>query len=343
MQEIKIANKIIGKNHRVFVSVDIGKNHNGSMQEAKWLVDKALEGGADAVKFQTHIVEDEQRKIEITSPHFKDMDRYTWVKQNTMPKEWWEELANYCKEKGIIFYSTPMSTAASDLLEELDVPMYKIGSADITDLFMIENIAKKNKPIIISSGMTTLEDLRLAISTIRKHHDQIVLMHCVSEYPCPPEHLNLRVIEKLSKEFDVPVGLSDHVLELETASAAVALGIVAVEKHFSRNREQFGPDHKVSLTPEELKDMVQRIRNVEKAMGDGEKSILSGESKFTPIFYKSIVSKVTIPKGTVITREHLTSKRPGDGLMTKRVNEVIGKTAKKEITEDSLILLEDLE
>lgn len=344
MKTVKITEeKSIGIGQPVFITVDIGKNHNGSIEEAKWLVDKAVEAGVDAVKFQTHIVEDEQRRVAVTSPHFEDEKRYDWVKKNTMPKEFWKELFGYCKGKGVIAYSTPMSSAATELLEKLGVPLFKIGSADITDLFMIEKIAKTGKPVILSSGMNTLEDVELAINTIKKHHDSLVLMHCVSEYPCPPEHLNLKAIKNLREKFDLPVGLSDHVLEIETVSAAVALGAVAVEKHFSRNRMQYGPDHKVSLIPEELKDMVKRIRNVEKALGSGEKVMIKEESKFVPIFHKCITAKADIPKGTIITKNMLCAKRPGGGLAPKLVDQVIGKMAKEDIKEDSLIKLEDLE
>ncbi len=345
MRSIKVTKKrMIGPDEPVFITVDIGKNHNGSMKEAKWLIDKAVEAKVDAVKFQTHIVDDEIRNnVKIISPHFKQMDRYSWVKQNTMSKEWWEEISSYASKKDVIFYSTPMSTAAGDLLDEIGVPLFKVGSADVSDLFMIESLAKKKKPIILSTGMHHLDDVSLAIKTIKKHSDKIVLMHCVSEYPCPPEHLNLRVIETLRDKFDFPVGLSDHVLEIETACAAVALGAVAIEKHFTRDRTQFGPDHKVSLTPDELKEMVKKIRNVEKAIGSSDKTILNGESKFTSIFYKSLTSLVDISKGTVITRDMLTAKRPGDGIYTKDVGKVLGKKAKTNIAKDQLIRVKDLE
>jgi N-acetylneuraminate synthase/N,N'-diacetyllegionaminate synthase len=318
MRSIKVTKKrMIGPDEPVFITVDIGKNHNGSMKEAKWLIDKAVEAKVDAVKFQTHIVDDE-------------------IRNN-------EEISSYANKKGVIFYSTPMSTAAGDLLDEIGVPLFKVGSADVSDLFMIESLAKKKKPIILSTGMHHLDDVSLAIKTIKKHSDKIVLMHCVSEYPCPPEHLNLKVIETLRDKFDFPVGLSDHVLEIETACAAVALGAVAIEKHFTRDRTQFGPDHKVSLTPDELKEMVKRIRNVEKAIGSPDKTMLKGESKFTSIFYKSLTSLVDISKGTVITRDMLTAKRPGDGIYTKDVGKVLGKKAKTNIAKDQLIRVKDLE
>ena len=333
----------IGPDEPVFITVDIGKNHNGSIKEAKWLIDKAVEAKVDAVKFQTHIVDDEIRKnVKIISPHFKQVDRYSWVKQNTMSRDWWEEIINYAKKKKIIFYSTPMSTAAGDLLDSLGVPMFKVGSADVSDLFMIENLARKKKPIILSTGMHKLEDVSLAVKTIRKYSDKIVLMHCVSEYPCPPEHLNLNIIKTLRDKFDLPVGLSDHVLEIETTCAAVALGAVAVEKHFSRSRNQIGPDHKVSLTPSELADMVKRIRNVERSLGSSDKKILNGETSFVKLFHKSITSRVYIPKGSVISLDMLTTKRPGDGIYAKDVDKVVGKTSKKDILQDQLIKFKDL-
>jgi N-acetylneuraminate synthase/N,N'-diacetyllegionaminate synthase len=346
MKSIKVAkHRFIGFGQPVFITVDIGKNHNGSIEESKWLIDKAVEAGVDAVKFQTH-GDDEQRKLDkdYYSPHFDKIDRYSWVKKNIMSSEFWIELKEYAESKGAIFYSTPMSVSAAKLLGEIGVPLFKVGSADVTDLFMIEEIAKTGKPVIISTGMNKLEDIELAVKKVKEYHNKIILMHCVSEYPCPPEHLNLKAINFLRKKFGLPVGLSDHVLEIETASAAVALGAVAIEKHFTRDRNEFGPDHKASLLPEELKLMVKNIRNVEKAMGNGKKELLEGESKFIPMFHKSITAKIDIPEGTIITQDMIAAKRPGEGgLAPKLVARVVGKKTKTDIKKDSLILLEDLE
>jgi N,N'-diacetyllegionaminate synthase len=333
----------VGPFKKVFVIAEIGKNHNNSMEEAKWLVDRAVEAGVDAVKFQTHVVDDEQRKdIKIISPHFKEMDRYSWVKQNTLPFEWWVELKEYCDKKKTIFFSTPMSVAAAELLEKLDVKLYKVGSADITDLFMLETIAKTGKPIIISSGMNSLEDLEIAMKTIQKYNDKIILLHCVSEYPCPPEHLNLRTITFFQKKFKAPIGLSDHALQLESAYAAVALGAVAVEKHFSRNRDQFGPDHKVSLTPDEMKQMVQGIRIVTSALGSEEKLLQEGEKKFIDVFHKSLVFAADYTKGLAITREMVVTKRPGGGIGAKELPKLLGKKLTVDVKKDDLVDIKNL-
>lgn len=345
MKKIRItSSRAIGENEPVFISADIGKNHNCSMKEAEWLVDKANEAGVDAVKFQTHVVDDEQRKVRVVAPHFKARDRYSWVKQNTLPKEWWQDVFDYAKSRGVICYSTPMSCAAAELLEEVGVCMFKISSADVTDLFLVETVAKTGKPVIISSGMNSLEDIELAIRKIREYHDNVVLLHCVSEYPCPPKRVNLRVIGVLRQKFGLPVGFSDHSLENDAAVAAVALGAVAIEKHFSRNRKQFGPDHKFSLTPAGLKDLVRRVRGTELALGDGKRVLSKNEAAFIPVFHKSLVAKTEVLKGTIVCREMLAAKRPGEGgLPPKFAAKVVGKKAKRTIRADSLVLLEDLE
>ncbi|RJQ17651.1 N-acetylneuraminate synthase [Candidatus Woesearchaeota archaeon] len=333
--------KSLGIGKSVFIIVDIGKNHMGNIELAKFLIDKAAEAGVDAVKFQTHVVDDEQRKEHVISPHYAK-PRYEWLKKNTYPLEWWKELAEHAKKKNIIFFSTPMSVAAVDLLEQVGVPLYKVGSGDVTDLFLLEAIGRTGKPVILSSGMSELHEVERAVKTLKIFTDKVVLMHCVSEYPCPPEHLNLRVIQTLQQKFALPVGLSDHVLEFETAYAAVALGAVALEKHLTLDRQLPGPDHKVSLIPSELSLFVRQVRNVEKSLGDGVKRVLEGEAKFRPVFHKSIVARVPIKKGTVIEKALLTVKRPGGGFYPHELEKVIGKKAANDIAQDALLLPSDL-
>jgi len=353
MKEIYIdKGKYIGPKRPVFITLDIGKNfidkeqpedENALLVKAKKLIDSAVDCGVDAVKFQTHLVEDEQRNIPVTSPHF-NKERYLWLKRNTFSKLFWQELKNYADKKDIIFYSTPMSAGAVQLLDEIGVKLFKVGSADITDLVMIEEIAKRNKPIIISSGMTTPEELKRSVDLILSHNIPVIVMHCISEYPCPPKDLNLRVIETLQKNYKgIPIGLSDHVLEYETAYAAVALGAVAIEKHFTFNRAAFGPDHKVSLTPEEVKKMVSGIRMIESALGSKKRVLTDKEMEFRPVFHKSIVAKRDISAGEKIIREMLTVKRPGGGIYPGDMYKVIGKKSKVNVKKDDLIRFLDLE
>jgi N,N'-diacetyllegionaminate synthase len=349
--KISIGNRTIGPGEPVFLTLDIGKNFIDVeeaeplpvlLRKAQRLIDAAIDCGVDAVKFQTHVVEDEQRALPITSPHF-NKTRYEWLQRNSFPKEWWASLFRYAEQKGIIAYSTPMSVAAAEILDSLGIPLFKIGSGDVTDLVLLEAVAKTGKPVILSSGMSTMEELRTAVALIRNYNQQLILMHCVSEYPCPPEHLNLNVIKTLQEEFTLPVGLSDHVLENETAFAAVALGAVAIEKHFTFDRGAYGPDHKVGLLPDEVKALVRGVRIVEKALGTGVKTLLPKEEEFRRVFHKSVVARALIPEGAVITRAMLAVKRPGGGIEPKEIDSVAGKRAKRAIPKDALLRLEDVQ
>jgi sialic acid synthase SpsE len=340
MKSIFINNDIqIGQGCPTFISVDIGKNHLGSLDLAKYLVLKAKETGVTGVKFQTHVVDDEQRKEHVISPHF-NKSRYEWVRDNTMPFEWWNELFHFANENAVLAYSTPMSLKAAELLEKLDIPIFKIGSADVSDLEMIEFITDLKKPVFLSSGMHNMEDLELAVNTIRKKHDNIILMHCVSNYPCPPEGLNIKIMETLHKRFELPVGLSSHALSLPTDFAAVALGAVAIEKHFSLMRDMPGPDHKVSLIPQELTRLVHGIREVKSCLGSSKKSIQNSEEKFIPVFHKSVTSLIKIKKGETLNKEMVTLKRPGGGIYWKDLSKILGKKANRDILADHLLLAE---
>jgi len=329
----------VGAGEPTFVSVDIGKNHLGSIEFAKELVLQAKDCGVDAVKFQTHIVEDEQRNEQVISPHYHK-PRYEWLKENTMPPEWWHEIFSFCKQSQVFAYSTPMSIAAAKMLDEIGVPVFKISSADVSDLEMIEFIAGTEKPVIISTGMHSFDHLEIALRTIRKIHNQIIVMHCVSLYPCPVEKLNLRLIKTLRHRFNVHVGLSDHVISWPVALAAVALGAVAIEKHFSLSRDLPGPDHKVSLTPQELSQMIKRIREVEVALGCGEKRLSEDELLYEPVFHKCLTSRGIIKKDEELTRKMVTLKRPGGGIYWHELSVYLGRKVVKDIPADTLLLPE---
>src|SRR3989344_2342246 len=241
----------------IFVIVDAGKNFIRTEEEksvveylanAKQLVDEAAKGGADAIKFQTHNVEDEQLNINIVSPHFKGSDRYRWVSRNnkaTPLNEFWKPLKQYCDKKGIIFFSTAMSRGAAKILNEVGVNFWKIGSGDILDFVMLDYLRHNNRPIILSSGMSTLEEVENAVKFLREKNKRVALLHCVSKYPCPPEELHLKTIEFFKERFDIPIGFSDHSIGSDYAIASVALGATVIEKHFSLSRTLYGADHKV--------------------------------------------------------------------------------------------------
>ena len=360
-------------NSVVFVIAEIGKNFIQTEEErpvaeylenAKKLVRAAKDANADAVKFQTHNVEDEQLNIHVVSPHFKGADRYSWVSRNdksTPSDTFWKPLKDYCDEIGIIFHSTPMSRGAAIKLDKLGVEMWKVGSGDILDFVTLDYIAKTGKPIIISSGMSTLEELDKSINFLKTRNPNIVLLHCVSKYPCPPEELNLATIGFLKDRYGIATGFSDHSIGYDSALAAVALGARVIEKHFSFDRNLWGSDHKVSMTPGEMKAMVSEIREIEKdstkkerylekevvqrGMGQGGKILQDDEAAFRPYFRKSLMAGDNISSGTVINANMLYAMRPqmyAGGMPSENYEAVLGKTVKKDlmkfdpITEDVL-------
>lgn len=323
------------------------------LENAKALVKAAKESGADMVKFQTHWVEDEQLNVEVISPHFKGADRYSWVTRNTRAtpvEEFWKPLKRYCDETGIPFFSTPMSRGAARVLEGGGVPLWKVGSGDILDFVMLEYLASTDKPIILSSGMSTLQELDLSVDFLKKKGVDISLMHCVSKYPCPPEELNLASIDFLRERYNVPVGFSDHSLGIDSALAAVALGAQSIEKHFSFDRTLWGSDHKVSLTPPELKELVDGIRALEndptlkktylekdivkKGMGVARKVLSDDEAVFRPYFRKSLMAGFDLPAGTVLIDDMIYAMRPqahAGGLPSEQYISVIGKVTRKNL------------
>lgn len=343
----------------VFVVAEVGKGFIQSQDErsvaeylknAKQLAKVAKESGADAVKFQTHTVEDEQLNIDVTAPHFKGSDRYSWVTRNTnaTPFEgFWKPLKAYCDEIGIPFFSTPMSRGAARLLHALDVPLWKVSSGDLLDFVMLDFLASTGKPAIISSGMSTEEEVDLAMDFLKKRNVHFALLHCVSKYPCPPEDLHLASIDYLSGRYGVPTGFSDHSIGIESALAAVALGAKVIEKHFSFDRALWGSDHKVSLLPDELKALVDGIRDIETnpatkseylekdivkaGMGTPQKTMESGEEVFRPYFRKSLMAGQDISAGTQLLPDMIYAMRPqayAGGLPSEQYEAVLGKKVK---------------
>lgn len=340
----------------VFVIAEIGKGFIQSkddrsvveyLDNAKRLVQAAKDAGADAVKFQTHTVEDEQLNVDVTAPHFKGSDRYSWVTRNTNAaplEEFWRPLQAYCMKVGIPFFSTPMSRGAAKLLQSLHVPLWKVSSGDVLDFGMLDFLATTRKPLILSTGMSTLEEIDQSVAFLKKRNVPLSVLHCVSKYPCPPEDLNLSTIKFLRDRYQVPTGFSDHSIGIDSALAAVALGATIIEKHFSFDRTLWGSDHKVSMTPEELSELVKGIRVLEsdpgkkgeylskdivrKGMGVPEKILDAEESVFRPYFRKALMAGQDIPAGTVLTAEMIFAMRPGGfagGLPSEKYESVIGR------------------
>jgi len=342
MKTIKIRNKTIGENHSVFIIAEAGVNHNGDFELAKKLIDAAKESGADAVKFQTfkteNVVTKHASMAEYQEKNIgKKETMQEMIKKLEISYDDFKKLKNYCDEKGIMFLSTPHSDDAIDFLDPL-MPAFKVSSSDLTNFPFLEKIAQKGKPIILSTGMATMKEIVEAVDLIKKAgNDKIILLHCTSNYPCELKDVNLRAMQTLREKTNLLVGYSDHTLGLETSKLAANLGAVVIERHFTIDKNLPGPDHKASLSPEELKELVNAIRNKDYDIPEEKKEIILGSAEKKPtekeisiaqLVRKSIVAKLDIPNGTIITKDMLIIKRPGTGIPSKYINEVIGKKAK---------------
>lgn len=333
----------------VTIIAEAGVNHNGSIELAKQLVDKAVEAGVDYIKFQTFkaskMVTKAAKQAEYQQKNIdKDGDsQYQMLKKLELSAEDHEVLIAYCKERDIKFFSTAFDMDSIEYLHSLNLGLWKIPSGEVTNYPFLKRIASYNERTILSTGMCDLQDVRAAVDALYKNglsKDNLTLLHCNTEYPTPLEDVNLKAMDALRKEFGVEVGYSDHTKGIEVPIAAVALGASVIEKHFTLDRNMEGPDHKASLEPDELKDMVSAIRNIEKAMdGDGTKHVSESERKNITIARKSIVAACDIKKGEVFTEENLTVKRPGNGISPMRWEEVIGTKAIRNFSEDDLIEL----
>lgn len=341
----------------VFIVAEIGKGYIQTkedqtnaqyLENAKQLIKAAKEAGADAVKFQTHTVEDEQLPIKVTAPHFSWADRYVWVSRVTKasPIEFWKEIRRYCDELEIILFSTPMSRGAAQRVEIINPPLWKVASSDILDFVLLDYIAQTDKPIIVSSGMSTEKELDKCIDFLKKRTDKIILMHCVSKYPCPPEELYLDTIEYFAKIYNLPVGFSDHSLGWKAPVAAASKGACIIEKHFSLDRSFWGSDHQESMLPDEFRKMVHAIRNKIEVdaskFGKGIKVLDEKESAFRPIFRKSFMAGCNIKKGEVITKEMIYAMRPqkyAKGLPSEEYENVVGTKAIKNFKKYDPIIL----
>lgn len=334
--------------HTIIIA-EAGVNHNGSIELAKQLVDKAVEAGVDYIKFQTFkaskLVTKAAKQAEYQQKNIgKDGDsQYQMLKKLELSAEDHEVLIAYCKERGIKFFSTAFDMDSIEYLHSLNLGLWKIPSGEITSYPFLKRIASYNERTILSTGMCELQDVRAAVDTLYKNglsKENLTLLHCNTEYPTPFEDVNLKAMDALRKEFGVEVGYSDHTKGIEVPIAAVALGASVIEKHFTLDRNMEGPDHKASLEPDELKAMVSAIRNIEKAIGgDGTKHVSKSERKNIAIARKSIVAACNIKEGETFTEQNLTVKRPGNGISPMRWEEVIGAKAIRNFAEDELIEL----
>lgn len=336
-------------NNKVLIIGEAGVNHNGSYENAKKLILAGAEAGVDYVKFQTFkaskLVSRDAEKAEYQKRNTNDKStsQFEMLTKLEMPENWHYDLIKYAETLEVKFLSTGFDEESIDFLDSINIDLFKIPSGEITNKPFLEHVAKKNKPIIISTGMATLEEVRAAIEVLQVNGTQkksITILHCNTEYPTPMLDVNLKAMLTLKKEFDVNIGYSDHTLGIEVPIAAVALGAKVIEKHFTLDKSMEGPDHKASLDPLELKQMVKSIRNIEKALsGNGIKEPTLSEKKNIISSRKSIVASKVINIGDRFSDDNLTVKRPGDGISPMLWNTIIGTYANKTYQPDDKIEL----
>jgi N-acetylneuraminate synthase/N,N'-diacetyllegionaminate synthase len=345
---IELTGHKIGLGSPCFIIAEAGVNHNGDVELAKRLVDVAAEAGADAVKFQTFKAE---RVVSTEAPKAAYQKETTdagesqleMVRRLELAPEAHRELQSYCQDQCILFMSTPFDRESVDFLDELGVPVFKVGSGEVTNWPLLEHIALKGKPIILSTGMSYLGEVDEAVRVIRDAgNDQLVLLHCVSNYPADPADANLRAMMNMATVFRVPVGYSDHTPGIEVALAAVTLGASVVEKHFTLDKGLPGPDHRASLDPQELKALVRGIRIVESALGDGTKRPAVSEEENRVVVRRSLAARLDVPKGTILTADVLQSLRPAGGISPRFLDQVVGRQTRRSLAAGELIGWEDL-
>ena len=349
LEYVDIGGRRVGLGHPTFVIAEAGVNHNGDLDLARQLIDAAVAAKADAVKFQTFITEESISRAAPQAAYQRENtgkteSMFDMVKRLELPLDAFAELSDYCQSHGIIFLSSPFDTPSVDLLDGLNVPAFKVASGEITNLPFLFYVAAKRRPIILSTGMSYLEEVETALHTIAEAgNPPTILLHCVSNYPADASDVNLRAMATMSQAFQLPVGYSDHTSGVEVALAAVALGACVIEKHFTLDRNLPGPDHKASLEPDELANMVRGIRSVEASLGDGRKQPAASELDTARVARKSLVAAQDIPKGATLRLESIAIKRPGTGMAPAMRDRVIGRKARTEISEGTLITPEVLE
>ena len=343
IDSVEIAGRPIGRGCPCFVIAEAGVNHNGDVHLGLRLVDVAADAGADAVKFQTFRAD---RVVSPLAPKAAYQTANTgsagtqleMVRKLELSAADHRILADQCRKRGILFLSTPFDEPSVDLLSDLGVPAFKVPSGEITNYPLLAYVARKKRPLIISTGMSTLDEVRRAVQVVREEGvDEIILLQCVSSYPANPRDVNLRAMQTMRDEFGVPVGYSDHTLGVEVALAAVALGACVIEKHLTLDRTLPGPDHQMSADPAELTALVSGIRKVESAMGDGRKKTATSEAEIAAVARRSLIAEIDVPAGTQLTESMIGIKRPGTGLPPEMLSEIIGRKALRDIPSGTAI------
>lgn len=328
---------------KIRIIAEAGVNHNGSLALAKQMVDAAKECGADIIKFQTAKAESLVSRFAVKADYQKkntgtEESQLEMLRKLLLTYEEFEQLAAYCEQKEIQFLSTPFDLESIDFLSQFSMPFWKIPSGEITNYPYLVRLAKTKMSVMMSTGMCELWEVEEAVKILKENGaGELTLLHCNTEYPTPYEDVNLRAMETLRQRFGCEVGYSDHTKGMEVPIAAAAMGAGVIEKHFTLSRKMTGPDHAASLEPAELKAMINAVRNIEAALGDGRKTVTGSERKNIAIARKSIVAARNILKGEKLTVENITTKRPGSGISPMRWNEVLGTEAVRDFEEDELI------
>lgn len=343
MQEFDIAGRRIGPDHPPLVLAEVGINHEGDVDKALRLVDAAAAAGAEVVKFQCHITEKEMIPTHMTPGAISSERLWDIIKRCELTEDEERRVQAHCRDRGVMYLSTPFSREAADRLDAMGVPAFKIGSGECNNIPLLEHIADKGKPIILSTGMNDLESVRRSVATIRRHGVPLALMHCTSMYPTPYGKVRLGAVPELIQAFDLPVGLSCHSLGIWTCLGAVALGACLLEKHFTISRQWPGPDTGISIEPQELKDLIDGAQAVWQARG-GSKTILPEEQPVIDFAYATVVSIAPIRAGETFDRNNLWVKRPGVGpIHATRFGEILGRRATRDIAPEQHIKPSDID
>jgi sialic acid synthase SpsE len=340
-RRLRIGDRHVGAGEPVFVIAEIGLNHNGDLGLALELIDLAKAAGADAVKLQKREVDLCFTRAALEAPYpgrnsfgatYGDHKRALELS----PADY-DALAAHSRACGIAFLVTPFDAVSADLVERLECPAIKIASHNMTNLPLLDHVARKRRPILLSTGMASMTEVDAAVATIRRHHDDLVLLQCTSSYPAKVEELNLAVLATYRERFGALVGYSAHEPEEATLYAAVALGACVIEKHFTRDKTMRGPDHAASFDPADLRRAIEGIRTVSAALGSAEKTVMASEWSNRAKHHRSVVAAVDIPAGARIGRAMLTSKAPGTGIPPGRLPEIVGRTARVAIAADTTL------
>lgn len=344
---VKIGQRYVGPEEPVFVIAEVGINHNGDVEIAKRLIDAAKDAGANAVKFQKRTTEEiltrEGLDKPYTSPHAFAPTYGEHRKKLEFSEVQYQELKRYAESHNILFFASVWDKKSADFMEGLNVDAYKIPSADLINIPLLEYVAQKNKPVLLSTGMSTLDEIDDAVEAVLKHNNRLVLFHCVSLYPCPEDKIDLKFMGVLRERFaPLPVGYSGHEIDLLPSITAVARSAVVVERHLTLDKTMKGSDHAASLEPQQFKELVDSIRRIEKIKGAGEKIFYPELQPLREKLAKSLVASVRIPAGTVISADMLAIKGPGNGIKPSLAGELIGRRAAIDIEEDTHLPIEAL-